>query len=349
MSKRNGDKKGKWIACIAIICTLLVALGSLTAYTVVTTGELKKTVSQMKSELNRQKDKVDDSSHELEDKDAIIAQQEQDLKEKDDTIAEKENENAELKKENAELKGQNAELKDENEDLKDEVADLEAEKALQSTKPGDPNLPVMGEMSDYKGQKIVALTFDDGPGPYTERLLDEMKKRGARATFFVLGTRVDAYPKLIRRMAAEGHVVGNHSNAHNMLHRMNLVGVRKEMGKCAEKIEKLLGYRPPVMRCPGGNSSSVVEQYAKEAGVPILYWGVDTRDWESRNKDAILKVCKSKIRDGSIVLLHDIHKTSVDAAIELMDWLDKEGYTMVTVPELLCARRGGMVAGKTYS
>ena len=221
-------------------------------------------------------------------------------------------------------------------------------KSTKKTKPAAQNLPPEGENNPYKGQKIVALTFDDGPGPYTERLLNEMKARGVRATFFVLGTRVDAYPKLIRRMAKEGHVLGNHSNAHNMLHRMSLDGVRNEMGKCAAKIEKILGYRPPVMRCPGGNSSSLVQKYAKEAGVPIINWSVDTRDWESRNKAAILKVCKNNIRDGSIVLLHDIHKVSVDASIELMDWLLEEGYTMVTVPELLKARRGGITAGKTY-
>lgn len=232
--------------------------------------------------------------------------------------------------------------------MEDEAYDLKYQVALRDTDPGDPNLPVLGEMSTYEGQKIVALTFDDGPGPFTERLLDEMKKRNAHATFFVLGNRVNSYKNLIRRMAEEGHVVGNHSNSHKMLHKMDLVGVRQEMGKCAEALEKILGYRPCVMRCPGGNSSSVVKEYATEAGVPILYWSVDTRDWESRNKDAILKVCKQNIKDGSIVLLHDIHSVSVDAAIELMDWLADEGYTMVTVPELLYARYGEMEAGKTY-
>lgn len=230
----------------------------------------------------------------------------------------------------------------------DTISDLREQIALRETDPGEPLLPTMGPFDDYEGQKIVALTFDDGPGPYTERLLNELADRGARATFFVLGTRVDSYPNLIRRMAAEGHVIGNHSNAHNMLHRMNLSGVRNEMGKCADKILKILGYRPCVMRCPGGNSSDTVKQYAQEAGIPIINWGVDTRDWESRNKEAILKVAKQNIKDGSIVLLHDIHKVSVDATIELMDWLIEEGYTMVTVPELLYARRGGMEAGKTY-
>ena len=212
------------------------------------------------------------------------------------------------------------------------------------------NLPPAGEYGDYAGQKIVALTFDDGPGPYTERLLDELKKRGVRATFFVLGTRVDNYPDLIKRMAAEGHVVGNHSNSHKMLHKMSLAQVRTEMELCATKIEKLLGYKPPVMRCPGGNCSNNVKQYAKDAGVPILYWGVDTRDWESRNVNSILKVSfgKNGVRDGSIVLMHDIYSTTVDAALQMNDRLTADGYVFVTVPEMLHARYGGIEPGKVY-
>ena len=326
--KSSRRVNGGLVICLAVICALAVALCAVTVYTIATVGELQGTISRMESEMAG-------SSAQLAEKDAIIARQQ-------DTIAEQ---NGTIQDQNDTIEEQQGTI----EDQQDTIDDLKVQIALQNTAPGDPNLPTMGETSDYEGQKIVALTFDDGPGPYTERLLDELAARGARATFFVLGTRVDTYPKLIRRMAAEGHVVGNHSNAHNMLHRMDLVGVRNEMGKCAEKIEKLLGYRPPVMRCPGGNSSDIVKQYAKEAGIPILYWSVDTRDWESRNKDAILDIAKKNIKDGSIVLMHDIYSTTVDAAVELMDWLIAEGYTMVTVPELLEARRGGIEAGKTYS
>lgn len=322
------------IATIAIICALTVALGAVGIGLGVKVKKLEGVVSTLQSQLVAYQEGAQNYLSQLEEKDATIAQQQDTIKEQQGTIDDQQ-ETIEKQQEKID-------------DQQDTIDDLKVQIALKNTAPGDPNLPVLGEMSTYAGQKIVALTFDDGPGPYTERLLDELAKREARATFFVLGTRVSAYPKLIRRMAAEGHVVGNHSNAHNMLHRMDLVGVRKEMGSCAEKIEKLLGYRPLVMRCPGGNSNAAVEQYAKEAGVPIINWSVDTRDWESRNKEAILKVCKENIKDGSIVLLHDIHSVSVDATIELMDWLVKEGYTMVTVPELLYARRGGMTAGKTY-
>ena len=329
------------IILLVIICMLLASMGGLGFYTVTKVGQMQGEITQLERALAQQKKENSGSSAEM---DKLQAENDKLQAENADQKAE----NDQLKTENGQLKTENAEQKETIDKQQDTIDDLKVQVALKNTEPGDPNLPTMGEMSTYEGQKIVALTFDDGPGPYTERLLDELKARKARATFFVLGTRVSSYPKLIRRMAAEGHVVGNHSNAHNMLNRMDLVGVRNEMGKCAEKIEKLLGYRPCVMRCPGGNSSDTVKQYAKEAGIPIINWGVDTRDWESKNKDAILKVAKANIKDGSIVLLHDIHKVSVDATIELMDWLIEEGYTLVTVPELLYARRGGMEAGKTY-
>ena len=329
------------VILLTVVCLLVASLGGLGLYTMNRVESLQRTISQQQSKLSALEKTNSGSSEEMNalqaEKDALEAEnaeQKATIEEQQNTIAEQQ----------GTIDDQQSQI----DKQQDTIDDLKVQIALKNTAPGDPNLPPEGEYSDYAGQKIVALTFDDGPGPYTERLLNELKARGVRATFYVLGTRVDSYPKLIRRMAAEGHAIGNHSNAHNMLNRMDLVGVRQEMGKCAEKIEKLLGYRPSTMRCPGGNSSDTVKQYAKEAGIPIINWGVDTRDWESRNKEAILNIAKKNIKDGSIVLMHDIYSTTVDAAVELIDWLIAEGYTLVTVPELLYARRGGAEAGKTY-
>lgn len=201
------------------------------------------------------------------------------------------------------------------------------------------------------GKKMVALTFDDGPGRYTEKLLDALKERNAKATFFVLGQLVDRYPDLIKRMDAEGHVVGSHSYDHPNLTKLTYAQIKKNMDKAAKKINKLIGHDPEVIRCPGGSSNDTVKKYAKNAGVPIIYWNVDTLDWKSRNTQKILEEAfdvETGIEDGDIVLMHDIYDTTVDAAIEMMDRLIAEGYTLVTVPELLEAYEGTIVAGKVY-
>ena len=331
-------------ACVVIICVLTLMLGALATYTVITVGKMKGTIAAMESKLAAEQAGSADYETQLAEKDQTIKEQQDKIEEQQGTIDQQQNKIEEQQ-------GTIDDQQDKIDDQQDEIDDLKVQIALRDTAPGDPNLPIHGEYDTYEGQKIVALTFDDGPGPYTAELLDFLQQEDVRATFFVLGTRVDAYPRLIRRMAAEGHEVGNHSNAHNMLHKMDLVGVRKEMGKCADKIEKLLGYRPSVMRCPGGNTSSIVTQYAIEANIPVAYWSVDTRDWESRNKDAILNVAfgKNGIKDGSIVLMHDIYKTTVEAAKEMILRLKAEGYVFVTVSELIEARRGGIVAGKQYS
>ncbi len=203
--------------------------------------------------------------------------------------------------------------------------------------------------------KLVALTFDDGPNSETTaQLLDAMKQRGVRATFFVLGSRInDSTVPLLQRMVAEGHVVGNHSQNHKNLRYQSVAGIKAEMDASANRIKEATGHYPVVMRAPGGNLNSKVKSYAQNAGVSIIQWSVDTRDWESKNVDSIFNTAfyngYSTIKNGSIVLMHDIYPTTVEASIKIMDKLLAEGYTMVTVPELLTLREGGAIAGEVYS
>ena len=345
------EKKNRWLpASVAIISALAVMLGGLAVYTVLTFNEQERMMQQLQSDLSvlvgekgQLESELSERGQELSDKQTELEVKQQELEDKQQEFYDYQNSmELELSQRDQIIVEQQSTI----DDLKEQVA----KKKEEQVDVPPTNLPEKGEYSDYKDQKIVALTFDDGPGPYTERLLNELKARNVRATFFVLGTRVDSYPELIRRMEDEGHVVGNHSNSHRMLHKMSLAQVHTEMGKCAEKIEKVLGHKPEVMRCPGGNCSSTVKQYAKDAGVPILYWSVDTRDWESRNVQSILDVAfgKNGIQDGSIVLMHDIYSTTVDATIQMIDRLIAEGYVFVTVPEMLYARHGGMEAGKVY-
>lgn len=200
--------------------------------------------------------------------------------------------------------------------------------------------------------KLVALTFDDGPGATTARLLDELKKRKVPATFFVLGSLAKSQPALLKRMVKEGHVVGSHSNAHKNLTKLTYKALDEDMQACAAAIEAATGQAPTLMRAPGGNYNETVTGYARLRGLRIIQWSVDTRDWESRNKEAILTAAFQKgqygIRDGAIVLMHDIYGTTVDAAVEMIDRLLEEGYTMVTIPELLRVRAGGGTPGAVY-
>ncbi len=207
------------------------------------------------------------------------------------------------------------------------------------------------DITGLKGKKLVALTFDDGPSQYTSKLLDALKKHNAKATFFVVGSRLgsDSSTALLKRMENEGHVVGNHSQNHKNLKYLSASSVANEMYTAAERIKTAIGHYPIVMRCPGGNYNGTVQAYAKDISVPIIQWSVDTIDWRDRNKATVLSRAKSGIRNGSIVLMHDLYSTTVDAACELIPYLQQQGYTLVTVPELLAVKYGTVQPGKVYS
>lgn len=289
-----------------------------------------------------------------------LATLEQELTELEEKLSKQEQEaSSRLEEQNKIIKDRENKIAKQEETIKSLRTQIAHKKAQQTTKKATQKVTAPAVVTPYTsvyagdlaGKKLVALTFDDGPGPYTARLLDAMKARGVKATFFVLGTRVSQYPDLIKRMEAEGHVVGNHTQNHKNLTRLSAAGVKNEIETCAKKVEQLIGHKPVVLRCPGGSCNSTVKAYAKSVGLPILYWDVDTRDWESRNVNAILRTSfqgSNRIQDGSVVLMHDIYSTSVDAAIQMMDRLIKEGYCFVTIPELLSARYGGGEGGKVY-
>lgn len=196
----------------------------------------------------------------------------------------------------------------------------------------------------------VALTFDDGPGIHTERLLDALKTYHAKATFFLIGKNAARYPQLMKRMEAEGHAVGNHTYGHRNLTRLSAGGIGDELDKCNAVFEQTLGHPAALLRTPGGSHNGTVRGVAEQKGMPVIGWSVDTRDWESRDAEKILEVAfgKNGIKDGSIVLMHDIYETSVEAAEAIIKRLHDEGYTFLTVPELLAERKDEVAAGKVY-
>lgn len=263
----------------------------------------------------------------------------------------KKSEYNDLKQQNDTLKSEKKELEDKNASLKSENSSLKVLIAQKNTtaKPGTPQkIPFVGNENTNK--KLVAITFDDGPGAYTGRLLDILKSHGVKATFFLQGKNAVRYPDLIKRMDAEGHAIGNHSYSHAYLPNLSAAGVASELEKCNAAIRKAVGYNAVVLRCPYGSSGPTVKKAAADANMPIIYWSVDSLDWKSRNKTAILNTVFNQqgVKDGSIILLHDIHKTTVDTMDEMITRLKNQGYTLVTVPELLEARKG-IVPGQTYS
>ncbi|MBR3257005.1 polysaccharide deacetylase family protein [Candidatus Saccharibacteria bacterium] len=200
---------------------------------------------------------------------------------------------------------------------------------------------------DLTGKKLVALTFDDGPADgVTTRLLDVLKEKGAVATFFELGMRMRAYPHITQRAIKEGHEVGSHTMYHQNLITLPEDAIRGDITEAKDVFREVLGEGPELTRVPYGNSNDAVKNVA---GTPLVYWSVDTKDWESKNAGAVVENTLSNTRDGSIVLMHDIYDSTVDAVPEIIDRLRADNFEFVTVSELAEIRGVELVSGETYS
>ena len=188
-------------------------------------------------------------------------------------------------------------------------------------------------MEQSQAHPEVALTFDDGPSPkYTPLLLDGLKERNVRATFFLLGQNVKENQELLQRMQAEGHLLGNHTYNHVQLNKIPETTARQEILKTNNEIYEATGKYPEYMRPPYGAWKKNME-FCVEM-LPV-FWDIDTLDWKSQNVDAILKAAGEEPEDGSIILMHDEYQTSVEAALLIIDRLKEKGYEFVTVDELI--------------
>nr|WP_237704208.1 polysaccharide deacetylase family protein [Lactococcus garvieae] len=185
-------------------------------------------------------------------------------------------------------------------------------------------------------KKLVALTFDDGPDPQTTpRLLSILKKANVPATFFVLGNRLELYPELVKKEHALGNQVGSHTYNHENLPQLPAKQAQDEIKKTSDLMQKTVGIRPQGLLPPYG---ATTPQINKMAQTPIIQWSVDSLDWESKNVDQIEQVVMNEVYDGSIILMHDIYDTSVDGAARVIQKLKNQGYTFVTVNQLIQAR-----------
>lgn len=182
-------------------------------------------------------------------------------------------------------------------------------------------------------EKKIAITFDDGPHPvYTEKLLDGLKERGVKATFFVLGEKAKEHPEIIKRMDEEGHIIGNHTYTHIQLRSSNRQQFRDELVLTNEVISEITGKEVQYVRPPYGTWDKKLEE---ELNMFPVLWNVDPNDWCTGNADKVIRRITDKAKENSIILLHDCYQSSVDAALASIDILTERGYRFVTVEEIL--------------
>lgn len=202
-----------------------------------------------------------------------------------------------------------------------------------------------GVYDSTKEPPLVALTFDDGPGQYTDKLLDCLEENGAKATFYMLGQNVEQYPDIVKRMNDLGMELSNHTYDHKDLTKLTQSQITDEIEKTSSLIQNAAGVLPDTLRPPGGSYNDSVQNLA---GLPIVKWSIDTKDWKTKSEDQTYQCVMDNVEDGSIVLMHDIHEWSVDAAIRLIPDLMEEGYKLVTVQELAQAKGITLENGKVY-
>ena len=196
--------------------------------------------------------------------------------------------------------------------------------------------------------KYVALTFDDGPsGRFTEALLEGLYDRGAKATFLLCGYRIAQYPELTQRIFDEGHEIGLHGYSHKTMKTMSRRAIAQEILDTEALLPE--GCKARFLRPPGGFLSDPVVDVAQARGLPILKWSVDPRDWATNDAAAIETAVLDRIRDGDIVLLHDMSESSVNAALAIVDQLLEQDFEFVTVSELVRLRQAKLTPGREYT
>ncbi|WP_431710923.1 polysaccharide deacetylase family protein [Glutamicibacter uratoxydans] len=204
--------------------------------------------------------------------------------------------------------------------------------------------PVTDKSTDCQQVACVALTFDDGPSQYTDEVLDKLAQAQAPGTFFVLGKNVSKYPETLQRMVSEGHQIGSHGFAHKDITTLTREEIEHEVQWSAEAIQEAAGVNPTVFRPPYGAHGAV---YNRLIPTPLLLWDVDTLDWSHHDPAQTVEIALDEVQTGSVILLHDIHESSVAAVPELIQKLRDQGYVLVTVDELFA--HTDFTAGAVYT
>ena len=207
--------------------------------------------------------------------------------------------------------------------------------------------PVETETELPTEKKLVALTFDDGPyTKVTNRILDVLEANGARATFFVVGERLDTYSDTLKREASLGNQIGNHTYGHPNLNKLSAKEIKEQISKTNKKLKRYITTGEVVMlRPPYGNANETVRAAVT---VPMINWSLDSRDWESRNAEKIIKTVLDSVKDGDVVLMHDLYESTAEAVEYLVPELIQRGFELVTVEEMFAAKKVELKGGVVY-
>ena len=182
-------------------------------------------------------------------------------------------------------------------------------------------------------EKLVALTFDDGPHPvYTEEILDVLDQAGIKASFFMMGKEAELYPDVVKKVSDAGHLIGNHSYHHVQLNKLSKEAAKGEIEKTNQLIREWTGEDPLYIRPPYGAWSQELENVVDM--IPV-FWNVDSLDWKLQNKERVLCCLSGQVEEGDMILMHDGYQSSVDAAFALVDQLQNQGFVFVNVEEMI--------------
>lgn len=198
---------------------------------------------------------------------------------------------------------------------------------------------------DCHMRKCIALTFDDGPVPGTAQLLDILKQNGAKATFFVLGSQIANNVDMLKREAAEGHEIGNHTFTHAKLAGAPLAKVEDEISRTQAAIMQVIGKLPVVFRPTYGATDQQLDMVAKRENLAQILWSVDPLDWKDHDTALVKNRILSGAKPGHIILMHDTRPTTVAAVPDILKTLSQQGYTFVTISELF---GGQLTPGTRY-
>ena len=197
-----------------------------------------------------------------------------------------------------------------------------------------------------KNKKMVALTYDDGPSIYTPRILKTLKENNSVATFFVVGNRVPMYSDTVKKAYDMGCEIGNHTYEHKSLPNLSETEVKRQISKTNKEVKKAIGEKPVIMRPTGGATNTNIKKWV---GMPSIIWSVDTLDWKTRNADSTRRAVLNRVKDGDIVLMHDLYSATATASETIIPELVRRGYQLVTVSELAECRGGMKETGAYYS